>query len=100
MLNAPIDGQFVSLKNIGDTVAQDEIVALVAAKPLKAKVSGIVRGLLRSNIEIKEGARVGEIDPVNQPEICYKIRDKMVMIADGVLKAILMYNNNNKFLLG
>ncbi len=67
MLNATIDGRFISLKNIGDTLTQGEIVALVADKAIKAKISGIIRGLLRSNIEVKEGVKAGEIDPVNQP---------------------------------
>jgi xanthine dehydrogenase accessory factor len=93
VLNAPVDGQFVSLKNIGDNVSQGETVALVAGEPVEAKISGIVRGLLRSNTEIKGGAKVGEIDPVNPPEICYKIRAKMRAIAGGVLEAILMFHN-------
>jgi xanthine dehydrogenase accessory factor len=67
VLNATIDGRFISLKNIGDTLTQGEIVALVADKAIKAKISGIIRGLLRSNIEVKEGVKAGEIDPVNQP---------------------------------
>ncbi len=93
VLNAPVDGQFVSLKNIGDNVSQGDTVALVAVEPIEAKISGIVRGLLRSNTEIREGAKVGEIDPVNSPEICYKIRAKMRAIAGGVLEAILMFHN-------
>jgi xanthine dehydrogenase accessory factor len=60
-------GDLYLYKNIGDTLTQGEIVALVADKAIKAKISGIIRGLLRSNIEVKEGVKAGEIDPVNQP---------------------------------
>jgi len=93
VLNAPADGRFIALKNIGDTVSQGETVASLGDKPIEAKIGGIVRGLLRNDTEVKAGVKVGEIDPVNKPEICYKIRDKLLVIADGVLKAILMYNN-------
>lgn len=93
VLHAPIDGVFSCNKNIGDTVSAGEIIASVEEIPLKAELSGILRALFRSGVEVKKGTKLGEIDPVGTTEVCYGIRPKMRLIAGGVLEAILMHYN-------
>jgi xanthine dehydrogenase accessory factor len=90
-LHASMDGRFLTLKRLGDSVSVGEIVAFVAGQPVKAEIGGILRGLLRDGLEVKKGTKLGEIDPQGSKEACYTIRPKMKTIADGVLEAILMH---------
>ena len=93
VLHSPGDGLFLTDKQIGDLVAAGEVVASVAEQPVKAKIGGVVRGLLRSRIVVSEGTKLGEIDPSGNKEVCYTIRARVRAIAGGVLEAILMHFN-------
>ncbi|GAH97915.1 unnamed protein product, partial [marine sediment metagenome] len=56
-------------------------------------IGGVVRALLRSGIVVRKGAKLGEIDPSGNREVCYTIRPRVRAIAGGVLEAILMRFN-------
>ena len=85
---APHAGVFTSDRKIGDSVAAGERIAWIGDQPLVAPLSGMLRGLLRSGANVSEGAKLIEVDPVNDRAICNFIADKMRFIADGVLEAI------------
>jgi xanthine dehydrogenase accessory factor len=87
------DGLFVTDKEMGEQVIAGEVIASVGGQAIKAPISGIVRALLRSGIQVKEGTKLVEIDPVASKEICYSIRARMRAIAGGVLEAILIWFN-------
>ena len=87
------DGLFVTDKKIGEQVTVGDVIASVGRQAIKAPISGIVRALLRSGIQVKEGTKLVEIDPVASKEICYSIRARMRAIAGGVLEAILIWFN-------
>jgi len=82
-------GVFRAQKSIGERVSRGSVVAVVDDFPVIAKVSGVVRGLLRGGIEVKKGMKVGDIDPRGRKELCFTISDKARAIAGGVLEAIL-----------
>ncbi len=82
-------GIFHPQKSIGDRVSKGSVVAVVDDFPVVAKISGIVRGLLREGVEAKKGMKVGDIDPRGKKESCYTISDKTRAVAGGVLEAIL-----------
>jgi xanthine dehydrogenase accessory factor len=65
------------------------VVAVVDDFPVIAKISGVVRGLLREGVEVKKGMKVGDIDPRGKKESCFTISDKARAIGGGVLEAIL-----------
>lgn len=90
---APTNGLFLTDKEIGNSVAVNEVVASVGGQPLKAQVGGIIRALLRSGMEVEKGTKLVEIDPSGNKEVCFHIRGKMRAIAGGVLEAILMRFN-------
>ena len=73
---------------IGDSVAASQIIGRINDMPIKAPVSGILRGLIRSGAKVTEGDKLIEVDPVNVKSICYTIRDKMRQIAESVLELI------------
>jgi xanthine dehydrogenase accessory factor len=56
-------------------------------------VDGIIRGLVRNGVHVNKGAKLVEIDPVNDRSVCYIIRDKMRAIAGGALEAIMYIYN-------
>jgi len=82
-------GIFHPQKSIGDRVSKGSVVAVVEDFPIIAKISGVVRGLLREGIEVKKGMKVGDIDPRGKKESCFTISDKARAIGGGVLEAIL-----------
>lgn len=86
---APASGIFLTERNIGDSISEHEVVGKLNDVSLKAPTSGVLRGLLRNEVEVPANAKLVEIDPVNSKYICFLIRDRMHAIAGGVLEAIL-----------
>jgi xanthine dehydrogenase accessory factor len=82
-------GIFHPQKSIGDRVNKGSVVAVVEDFPIIAKISGVVRGLLREGVEVRKGMKVGDIDPRGKKESCFTISDKARAIGGGVLEAIL-----------
>jgi xanthine dehydrogenase accessory factor len=82
-------GIFHPQKSIGDRINKGAVVAVVDDFPVIAKISGVVRGLLREGAEVKKGTKVGDIDPRGKKESCFSISDKARAIGGGVLEAIL-----------
>ena len=87
---APKAGIFTSNREIGDSVVAGEVVGWVGDRPLKAPLSGMLRGLLRSGVRVSKGSKLIEVDPVSDKAICNIIRDRMSTIAEGVLQAIML----------
>jgi len=89
VLRSPGSGTFHAVREIGDSVQKGEIVATVDDMPLYATISGVLRGMLYSNLKVTPGMKVGDIDPRNQRKNCFTISDKARAIAGGVLEAYL-----------
>jgi xanthine dehydrogenase accessory factor len=82
-------GIFHPQKSIGDRINKGSVVAVVDDFPVVAKISGIVRGLLREGVEVKKGMKVGDVDPRGKRQSCFTISDKAGAVGGGVLEAIL-----------
>jgi xanthine dehydrogenase accessory factor len=93
VLWAEQDGIVTSNRDIGETVRRGEVVGMLDDRQLEAPLDGIIRGLVRDGIRVKTGAKLVEIDPVNEKAVCYTIRDKMRAIAGGVLEAVMLVYN-------
>jgi len=65
------------------------VVAVVDDFPVIAKISGVLRGLLREGAEVRKGMKVGDVDPRSKRESCFTISDKARAIGGGVLEAVL-----------
>ncbi len=89
ILRSPADGIFFPLKEIGDFVQEGETVAEVNGIPIKARLSGVLRGILYPGLEVRQGMKVGDVDPRGIREHCFTISDKSLAVAGGVLEAIL-----------
>lgn len=97
---APRSGIFASDKKIGDSVVAGEIIGQIGHLPVRAPISGMLRGLLRSQVRVSKGAKLIEVDSVNDKAICNFITHKMWIIGEGVLKAVMMRFNIDKSLRG
>lgn len=93
VLRAPAAGIFRAKNKIGDKVQAGETVAEVEGVPVKAGISGVLRGILRDGIRVKEQMKAGDIDPRGTRENCFTISEKARAIAGGVLEAILREYN-------
>ncbi len=89
VLRAPAAGELFTLAEIGDHVKAGQTLAEVAGLAVTAPFNGVLRGLLRSGVQVKQGLKIGDVDPRDDPEYCRMVSDKSLAIGGGVLEAIL-----------
>jgi len=89
VFRAPKDGIFKAVKKIGDFVESGDIIGYVNSEPVKAKIKGVIRGLIRDGLKVGRRLKLGDVDPRGIKEYCYTISDKARAIAGGVLEGIL-----------
>ncbi|MEI7671262.1 MAG: selenium-dependent molybdenum cofactor biosynthesis protein YqeB, partial [Deltaproteobacteria bacterium] len=85
VLRAPVGGRFRGKKQIGDRIEEGEIVAEVEGVPLKASISGVLRGILHDGLPVVPNMKVADVDPRALRENCLTVSDKARAIAGGVL---------------
>ena len=97
LLRAPCAGRLYGVRQIGDQIREGEVVAIVksgvSSSPITAAITGILRGLVRDDLLVSAGMKVGDIDPRAIREHCFTISDKSRAIGGGVLEAILYFMN-------
>jgi xanthine dehydrogenase accessory factor len=89
VIRAPKDGDFRTLKKIGDGVRANEKVGMVGEVVVLCRVAGVIRGLLRDGTEVWKGMKLGDVDPRGIKAHCHTISDKARTISGGVVQAIL-----------
>jgi xanthine dehydrogenase accessory factor len=89
LLRAPQAGTFRPAREIGDSVGAGDVVADVNGAPVRAAIGGVLRGLLHPGLPVREGQKVGDIDPRGERPLCFTISDKANAVAGGVLEAAL-----------
>jgi len=94
VLYAPQNGKFDSDKEIGEHIEKDEIFGYVSGEPIRAKITGVIRGQISWGREVKKDWKIGDIDPRDEEKYCYRISDKSLAVAGGVLEAILHLSQN------
>jgi xanthine dehydrogenase accessory factor len=93
VLRAPRDGEFKTRYAIGDQVKRNDVIATVAEDAVRAKIDGVLRGLIRSSVPVRQGLKLGDIDPRGDADYCHTISDKARAISGSVLEAILRVYN-------
>ncbi len=88
VMRAPSDGVFRSTRRIGDMVNAGDPCAFVNDIPMRSKIPGVIRGLLRDGTEVFEGMKAGDVDPRGNAEYCFSISEKAMCIGSSVLSAI------------
>jgi xanthine dehydrogenase accessory factor len=90
VLRAPSDGVLATRAQIGEHVEQGQLVAVVGEQhPVVSPLAGVLRGLLREGLYVREGLKIGDVDPRDDPAACFLVSDKALAVGGGVLEAIL-----------
>lgn len=89
VINAPATGRIHHTKKIGDIVKKDEVIATIEGTPVKSKLDGALRGLIRNGTYVKKGLKIADTDPRGVVDYCYEISEKARAIGGGVLEGIL-----------
>jgi len=90
VIHSSCGGIMKNIADIGAVVQVDEVIAYIGETEIKATMSGILRGILRSGIIVTKGFKIADIDPrLSEKMNCYTISDKARNIAGGVLEAVL-----------
>jgi len=93
LLRAPAEGKIIPLHKIGDLVKAGEVIAEVEGVPLKAEISGVLRGLIYPESLVTKGMKVGDIDSRGVREYCFTVSDKARSLGGAVLEEICAYLN-------
>lgn len=88
VIHSPAAGIFHGLRNIGDIVRKGDVIADVSGVPVTATIDGMLRGLLRSGLEVPEGFKIADIDPRGAGADYLTVSDKARAVAGGVLEAV------------
>ncbi len=96
LLRAPKKGIFKSKKNIGDFIIKGQIVGWVDGSPIKAQIKGMLRGIVKSGLEVNKNSKIGDIDPRGVKSYCFTVSDKANAVAGGVMEAVLRSLAKNK----
>lgn len=90
LLKAPVDGVVKPCLEIGQQVKKGDTVALVGSTPVRAEMSGLIRGMLHEGIMVKATTKMGDIDPRAGAD-WHTISDKALAIGGGVLEVVCSY---------
>ena len=106
VIKAQRPGIFHTNHDIGNRIEQGEKVGVVvllltredlyrgvpvdSEYPVVARISGVIRGLLRDGVTVEAGDKIGDIDPRGITEDLLHISDKAQRVAEGVLEAMVL----------
>jgi xanthine dehydrogenase accessory factor len=93
VLRAPAVGIFQTDRKIGEKIKAGDVIGNVEGVEVRAEIDGVLRGLIRSGIQVTQGLKLGDIDARSEPGYCFTISDKSRAIAGAVLEAILRVYN-------
>ena len=101
VIHAPAAGVFRLLRDIGSVVEAGEAVGCIATPegdvPVRAKIAGLLRGILRDGYTVPKGFKLADVDPrLDQLKNCATISDKARCIAGSVLELVSAQANMEK----
>lgn len=88
VLRAPGKGVFHSERNITDVIVANDVIGTVDGQEVAAQIDGVIRGLIRPGTKVREGMKIGDIDPRGQVGYCFSVSEKSRAIGGAVLEAI------------
>jgi xanthine dehydrogenase accessory factor len=93
VLRAPCEGQFFSERSIGELVKAGDVIGTVGTETVTAKIEGVLRGLIQPDSNVRQGLKIGDIDPRGIVNYCDTISDKARALGGAVLEAIFSEYN-------
>ncbi|MCB9136865.1 MAG: EF2563 family selenium-dependent molybdenum hydroxylase system protein [Caldilineaceae bacterium] len=93
VLRAPAAGHVEAYVAISERVRQDQRIAAVAGKEVRAPFDGVLRGIIHPSVMVTPGMKIGDVDPRGSVDHCFTISDKALAIGGAVLEAVLAWKN-------
>lgn len=93
VLKSPAGGQFCSDQEIGNHVRSGDLIGVIGSIELRAKIAGVIRGLIKPGIQVLSGEKIADIDPRADANFCNLISDKARNISGSVLELVVAYVN-------
>ncbi len=81
---AAVDGVFRTTNRIGEHVSSCRIGTLDGT-PIPTPMPGVLRGLVRDGVRVRAGAKLVEVDPRDDPALCFGLGERPKRIAAAVL---------------
>lgn len=93
VMHAPAAGVFRMLRDIGSVLDAGEPIGTIETPegsiPVRTKISGILRGVIRDGYPVTKGFKLADVDPrLEQLRNCFTISDKARCIAGSVLELV------------
>jgi xanthine dehydrogenase accessory factor len=89
VLYSPMSGLLHAKAEIGDILEPDAPIAEISGELVIAKFRGVLRGLIHEGLQVKQGMKIGDLDPRCDVRLCNLASDKALAIGGGVLEALL-----------
>lgn len=90
VIHASAAGEIHCISKIADIVEKDQILAWIGDTPVRASLTGVLRGIIRDGFTVPKGMKIADIDPrKEQKKNCFTISDKARCIAGSVLEILL-----------
>lgn len=89
VLRAPTDGVVESEARIGRHYEAGAELATVDGQPVIAAFAGVLRGIIHRGVRVQQGAKIGDLDPRDDPRLCETVSDKALAVGGAVLEALL-----------
>lgn len=88
VVKSPASGRFEACVELGERVDEGQLLGRVGPSEVRSRLTGLLRGLLTSGLEVNPGEKLADVDPRLDTDL-FTISDKARAIAGGVLEAIL-----------
>lgn len=89
IIRALDEGIVENYKEIGHIVKIGDIICKTGNNKVPAKIDGVIRGLIKEGLYVKNGMKIGDIDPRGVVAYTNTISDKARAIGGAVLEAIM-----------
>lgn len=97
VLYAPDTGLVHEKARIGEILEKDALIAEVNGAEVRAKFKGVLRGLIHDGLSVRQGMKIGDLDPRCDPRLCRLVSDKALAIGGGVVEALLTMLQKESF---
>lgn len=91
------DGIFTTNCKIGYRVEKGDLIGNVGENEIVAEIDGVIRGLLKEGLYVRNGLKIGDIDPRGEVEYAFTISDKARAVGGGVLEGILYLKQREEY---
>lgn len=93
IIRAKGEGLVKNYHKIGDRVKSGDKICRTGDVEVYARIDGVIRGLIKEDLYVKKGMKIGDIDPRGIVQYTSTISDKARAVGGGVLEGIMYLKN-------